>query len=299
MLKKIQGIIFFFTSPKIESLPKISPSYLMMNSAMTLPHPRREELISFLKHLREEIISTFEKLEPHFRFTRESWSYRHEGGGEMAVLRGEVFEKAAVNFSGVGGPTFPLADGSGPFFATGISLITHLSNPHAPTAHMNIRFIETAEKFWFGGGYDLTPMGFPYEEDTNHFHQTAKKALSPFGDAIYETFSQNAREYFYIPIKQKERGVGGIFFDHLNNDSFESDFELWKAVGSSFMKAYLPILHKRILAPFNSSDREKQLKMRGDYAVFNLFYDRGTKFGFQSGGNPDAILCSMPPLVKW
>lgn len=266
---------------------------------MFLPHPRREELIHFLKALREEIIEAFEKIEPTLSFERKGWDYQHEGGGEISLVRGTVFEKAAVNWSGVGGPQFPLADGQGAFFATGISLITHMANPHAPTVHMNLRFIETEKKCWFGGGYDLTPMGFPYDEDTAHFHDTARQALAPFGQDIYPLFYQNAKEYFYIPHRKKERGVGGLFFDHLSRDHFEEDLNLWKAVGHSFLPAILPIYEKRVNQPFDAEMREKQLEFRAHYAEFNLLYDRGTRFGFQSGGNPEAILCSMPPLSKW
>lgn len=266
---------------------------------MIEPHPFRTEIISFLKNLREEIIGAFQQFEGAKKFERTPWKYRQEGGGEIALLRGDIFEKAAVNWSGVGGDTFPLADGSGPFFATGISLITHMINPHAPTAHFNIRFIETKDKFWFGGGYDLTPMGFPYEEDTLHFHHTAKTALSSYGEDIYPKFSQNAREYFFIPHRKKERGVGGIFFDHLSSGKFEDDFSLWKAVGHSFLPALIPIYERRIHQSYSDEEKDRQLHCRAHYVEFNLLYDRGTKFGFQSGGNPDAILCSMPPLVKW
>lgn len=266
---------------------------------VVFPHPQRNELIQFLKTLREEIILAFEALEPSQHFNRQSWDYHHEGGGEIALMKGQVFEKAAVNWSGVGGPSFPMADGKGPFFATGVSLITHMANPHVPTAHFNIRFIETKEKWWFGGGYDLTPMGFPYEEDTLHFHEEAQKALTPFGTDVYKTFSQNARDYFYIPHRKKERGVGGIFFDNFNTGDFEQDLQLWKAVGHSFLPALLPIYRRRIDEPYKPDEREQQLKIRAHYVEFNLIYDRGTRFGFQSGGNPEAILCSLPPLVKW
>lgn len=266
---------------------------------MAFPHPKRLELINFLKELQAEIIKAFERYEPSAQFVRSGWDYQHEGGGEMAVLRGAVFEKGAVNWSGVGGPSFPMADGKGPFFATGVSLITHMSNPHAPTSHFNIRFIETEDRWWFAGGYDLTPMGFPYEEDTLHFHETAKKALDPFGTDIYPKFSKNAQDYFYIPHRGKERGIGGIFFDSFNTGDFERDFALWKAVGHSFTEALLPIYDRRVSQTYTADEREKQLKLRAHYVEFNLLYDRGTRFGFQSGGNPEAILCSMPPLVKW
>lgn len=260
---------------------------------------RKKEIISFLKNLRTEIISNFEALESTHRFQCKPWEHHSGGGGEISILRGNIFEKAAVNWSGVHGDHFPMQDGSGPFFATGISLITHMQNPHAPTVHMNIRYIETQDKFWFGGGYDLTPMGFPYQEDTTHFHTTAQTALEPFGKDLYTQFSKNAREYFFIPHRKKERGVGGIFFDHWNTGNFEKDLNMWKQVGSTFINSIMPIYHKRIKQTFSSEDKQRQLQYRSHYAEFNLMYDRGTKFGFQSGGNPEAILCSMPPLAAW
>jgi coproporphyrinogen III oxidase len=164
----------------------------------------KEEIVIFLKELREKILFSFEALEPHSRFCRTSWKYdKGSGGGEIALLRGAIFEKAAVNFSQIQGEKFPMDDAQGVFFATGISLITHMANPHAPTVHFNIRYIETQTHFWFGGGYDLTPMGFPYEEDALHFHTVAKTALDPFGKQLYSEFSQNAKEYFYIPHRKK------------------------------------------------------------------------------------------------
>lgn len=289
----------FFSGYKSKSLPKIIFLNLLQKFFMTFPHPKRIELVQFLKNLREELIAAFEQLEtlPQ-RFARKPWNYQYDGGGEIAVLRAQVFEKAAVNWSGIGGPYFPL-DKKGPFFATGVSLITHMTNPHLPTAHFNIRFIETKQRCWFGGGYDLTPMGFPYDEDTQHFHEIAKKALEPFGSDVYQKFSQNAREYFYIPHHKKERGIGGIFFDDFNTGNFEQDFCLWKAVGHSFLPALLPIYQKRLHQPYTTKEREIQLEIRAHYVEFNLLYDQGTRFGFQSGGNPEAILCSLPPLVKW
>jgi coproporphyrinogen III oxidase len=258
------------------------------------------EIISYLKSLREKIIAAFEELEPAKQFQRTSWDYhKGSGGGEMAVLRGDVFEKAAVNWSGVSGDSFPMNDSAGAFFATGVSLITHMHNPHAPTVHFNIRYIRTEEKAWFGGGYDLTPMGFPYSEDTEHFHRVAKEALTPFGEEIYSLFSQNAKEYFYIPHRKKERGVGGLFFDHYQTGDFEKDFALWKQVGNTFLETILPIYKRRLDTPYTLEDKEKQLEWRAHYVEFNLLYDRGTKFGFLSGGNPEAILCSLPPLAKW
>ncbi len=260
----------------------------------------KERIIPYLQNLRETILAAFESFEPSHRFVRTPWNYQKGyGGGEMAVLRGAVFEKAAVNWSGVGGDHFPMADGTGSFFATGVSLITHMHNPHAPTVHFNIRFIETEKRFWFGGGYDLTPMGPSYAEDTAHFHKIAQEALDPFGEELYPQFSQNAKEYFFIPHRHKERGVGGLFFDHYNTGDFEHDFALWKQVGDTFLEAVLPLYKNRVETPFTEEEKDLQLQLRAHYVEFNLLYDRGTKFGFQSGGNPEAILCSMPPLAKW
>jgi coproporphyrinogen III oxidase len=260
---------------------------------------RQEEIVGFLKNLRNEIIKSFETLEPVKRFERKCWNHHTGGGGEISLLRGDIFEKAAVNWSAVSGDKFPMNDAEGAFFATGISLITHMQNPYLPTVHMNIRFIETEKKCWFGGGYDLTPMGFPSDEDTHHFHQVAKEALEPYGENLYETFSQNAAEYFYIPHWKKERGVGGIFFDHFNTGNFAQDLMMWKNVGKTFTQAILPIYKKHLNRSFTKLEREIQAKFRAHYVEFNLLYDRGTKFGFQSGGNPDAILCSMPPTASW
>lgn len=260
----------------------------------------KTEIVHFLKTLREKIIARFEAYEPHARFARKSWNYSTgDGGGEMAVIRGQVFEKAAVNWSGVSGKNFPMKDGEGPFFATGISLITHMANPKAPTVHMNIRYIETAKGHWFGGGYDLTPMGFPYSADTEHFHRIAKQALDSCGEELYPQFSAQARDYFFIPHWKKERGVGGIFFDHHNSGNFEKDFSLLKTVGETFLDTICPIYDIRTKEPYTAADRQEQLRMRGHYVEFNLIYDRGTKFGFASSGNPEAILCSLPPLASW
>jgi coproporphyrinogen III oxidase len=253
-----------------------------------------QEIVSFLQQLRESFIQAFEDLDGKC-FSREKWDYaRGKGGGEIALLRGNIFEKAAVNFSAIEGDSLPFSSSPGEsFFATGVSLITHMANPHAPTAHFNLRFIQTKDRQTLGGGYDLTPMGFFYKDDALHFHSIAQTTLSPFG--MYESFSQNAREYFYIPHRKKERGVGGIFFEDLPL----SQVSLWEAVGNSFLEAVLPIYHKRIHQPFEENDRQIQLQWRGHYVEFNLLYDRGTRFGFLSGGNPDAILCSLPPLVCW
>jgi coproporphyrinogen III oxidase len=263
----------------------------------TLAIDKKQEIVAYLKDLRDSIIASFERLEGGQSFERECWDYSNgKGGGEMSVLRGKVFEKAAVNWSGISGGNFPMGDGQGPFFATGVSLITHMSNPHVPTVHMNLRYISTEKSSWFGGGYDLTPMDFPYTEDTEHFHNVAKETL---GLKLYEKFSKQAKEYFYIPHWKRERGVGGIFFDHHNTGNEEDDMKMWKSVGDTFLDAIIPIYEKRISHAYTAEDKEQQLLARGRYAEFNLAYDRGTRFGFQSGGNPKAILCSMPPVAHW
>ena len=253
-------------------------------------------IVQDLKRLRDEIIAGFESLEPQARFERKPWDHHSGGGGEISKIQGEVFEKGAVNWSGVSGTKLPFKEEEEPFFATGVSLITHMHNPFMPTVHMNVRYIETGNRWWFGGGYDLTPMGFEKAEDTIHFHATAKKAL---GEALYTEFSQNAAEYFFIKHWNKERGVGGIFFDHYNTGDFEKDYHMWKQVGSTFLEAILPIYQKNKDLPYTPQDKAKQNEMRAHYVEFNLLYDRGTKFGFLSGGNPEAILCSMPPTATW
>ncbi|MBM3197906.1 MAG: oxygen-dependent coproporphyrinogen oxidase [Chlamydiae bacterium] len=260
---------------------------------------QEQMLITFLQSLQQEIVQAFELLEPEHRFQKTAWDHPSGGGGHMRVLRGNVFEKAAVNWSGVYGEHFPMSDAEGPFFATGVSLITHMVNPHMPTVHMNIRYIRTEKRSWIGGGYDLTPMGFYYEEDREHFHKIAKDTLSPFGEGIYERFALQAKEYFFLPHRNKERGAGGIFFDHHHTGCFQEDFALLKAVGNSLLPAILPIYAKRLHTPFTPQDRETQNRYRAHYAEFNLVYDRGTRFGFLSKGNTEAILCSLPPSASW
>lgn len=257
---------------------------------------REEKIVTQLKELRDAIITAFESLEPTARFQRKPWNHHTGGGGEISTIRGEVFEKAAVNWSGVEGTKLPFKEEEEPFFATGVSLITHMQNPFMPTVHMNVRYIRTGERWWFGGGYDLTPMGFEDSQDTKHFHQVAKKAL---GDSLYTEFSQNAAEYFYVKHWNKERGVGGIFFDYYNTGEFEKDHEMWSAVGSTFIESIMPIYKRKKDLPYTPEDKAKQNHLRAHYVEFNLLYDRGTKFGFLSGGNPEAILCSMPPTATW
>ena len=250
----------------------------------------REKFVIYFKEAREEIIAAFEKIDT--KFERIPWQKETLGKGEMALLRSSIFEEAAVNFSQVEGDVFPGSDGVGPYFATGLSLITHMANPKMPTVHMNVRYIETPSKSWVGGGYDLTPMGFENQEDTAHFHNTAKSALGP----LYSEFSLLAKDYFFIKHRGKERGVGGIFFDHWEG---ENKLELVQTVAKSFLGAIIPIYEKNKNLPYTPEDKRTQNLARAHYVEFNLLYDRGTKFGFNSGGNPEAILASMPPTACW
>lgn len=258
-----------------------------------------DEITTYFQHTREKIIKTFESLEENHRFERKPWKKEPLGFGEIGVMRGEVFEKAAVNFSKVSGENFPMQDGKGPYVATGISLITHLQNPHMPTAHFNVRYMQFENAYWFGGGFDLTPMGFDKDEDTQHFHDEAKKALDPLDPTFYPLFSETAREYFFINHWKKERGVGGIFFDHHCSGDINKDFKLIQAVCDGFLKALMPIYEKNKNLPYTTNDKNTQNHFRAHYVEFNLLYDRGTQFGFKSGGNPEAILCSMPPTATW
>lgn len=264
-----------------------------------------DQIVAYLKALRDHIIAAFESIETNGKFVRKTWPYgKGAGGGEISVLRGDIFEKAAVNWSGVSGPNYPGSQEKLPFFATGVSLITHMRNPKMPTVHFNIRYIrkgadQATGDWWLGGGFDLTPMGFEFKEDTEHFHQMAQKSLDPYGGELYPKFKHQAKEYFFIKHHNRERGVGGIFFDFFNTKNAAHDFGMWSSVGNLFTDAIMPIYQRRINEPYTEADRRLQLERRAHYVEFNLLYDRGTKFGFESGGNPEAILCSMPPLAAW
>ncbi len=256
-------------------------------------------IAQYFKDVRNQIIAAFEQFEPQSRFQRTPWSKASLGSGEIGLLRGHVFEKAAVNFSFVSGDRFPMLDGEGHYQALGTSLITHMVNPFMPTAHFNIRFIQLEDRYWFGGGFDLTPMGFEDPLDTHHFHQEAQLALDSIDPSLYPKFKEEAKNYFFIPHRGKERGIGGIFFDHYATGSIKNDFELIQKVGDSFLKALIPIYKRKQHTPYSAQDKATQNQQRAHYVEFNLIYDRGTKFGFASGGNPEAILCSMPPSASW
>ena len=262
--------------------------------------------------LRDRICAAFEAIEHDagsgaaFAYTpwdRADPSGAPGGGGVRGVMKGRVFEKVGVNVSTVGG-TFEgdfarSIHGAGDdprFFATGISLVAHMANPHVPAVHMNTRFLVTTKR-WFGGGADLNPP-IPYEEDTRDFHAALRAACDAHDPTYYPRFSQWADDYFYIPHRQVHRGVGGIFYDHMEGD-FDADFAFTRDVGEAFLDVYPRLVRRRMDAPFSDADRAVQLAWRGRYAEFNLVYDRGTLFGLKTGGNIDAILMSLPPLATW
>lgn len=244
-------------------------------------------------------------------FLIEEWDRPEGGGGRSRVLaEGAVLEKAGVNFSHVMGDALPpsataarpeLAGRS--FQALGVSLVIHPRNPYAPTSHANVRLF-IAEKegeepvWWFGGGYDLTPY-YGFEEDCVHWHRTAADACAPFGDDVYAQYKRWCDEYFYLKHRDEPRGVGGLFYDDLNRWDFDTCFAFMRAVGDSYLEAYRPILARRKDTPYGERERQFQLYRRGRYVEFNLVFDRGTLFGLQSNGRTEAILMSLPPLVRW
>ena len=265
----------------------------------------------YLKSLQAKICDALSQLEGGKSFASESWDRSEGGGGISRVLAdGEVIEKGGVNFSHVVGAAMPasatqhrpeLAGRS--FRAMGVSLVIHPRNPHAPTSHANVRLF-MAEKsgeapvWWMGGGFDLTPY-YGYEEDAISWHQAAKEACDPFGQEVYSRFKSWCDDYFYLPHREEPRGVGGLFYDDLNEWGFEQTFAFMRSVGDGYLKAYLPILERRKNVPWTESERQWQLYRRGRYVEFNLVHDRGTLFGLQSNGRTEAILMSLPPLVRW
>lgn len=258
--------------------------------------------------LRMRICHEFEKIESETstpnKFTHKSWNREGGGGGTMGFMNGEVFEKVGVNVSTVWGefePKFskdiPGTESSSSFWASGISVVAHPTNPFVPAVHMNTRMIIT-EKLWFGGGADLTPT-IEFADDTHDFHAELKKACDRHNPNYYLKYKEECDKYFYIPHRNEPRGVGGIFYDYLNSGNWDEDFSFTQDVGLAFSKIYPEIVRRHTNTPFNIEDKEKQLFKRGRYVEFNLIYDRGTKFGLMTGGNTEAILMSMPPEVKW
>ena len=235
--------------------------------------------------------------------TDEQGDMTHGGGGVRSQMIGRVFEKVGVNVSSVGGrfsPEFaasiPGADVDPSFFATGISLVAHMANPHVPAVHMNCRFLTTTRR-WFGGGADLNPA-IPNQDDTDAFHARLRAACAAHDPTFYPRFEKWAEEYFWLPHRQVARGVGGIFFDRLE-DHFDQHFAFTRDVGEAFLDIFPTLVRKRMDQPFTDDDHRKLLEFRGRYVEFNLLYDRGTLFGLKTGGNIDAILMSLPPLARW
>jgi len=268
---------------------------------------------TWFESLRDRICAEFEAIEREagsdaaFAYTpwnRDDDPEGHGGGGVQGTMKGRVFEKVGVNVSTVGGafnPDFAAtingADADNPgFFATGISLVAHMANPHVPAVHMNTRFLATTKR-WFGGGADLNPA-IPYVEDTQAFHAELKAACDAHDAAHYPRFKTWADEYFWIPHRNVHRGVGGIFYDHLEGD-FAANFAFTRAVGEAFLAAFPPIVRRRMGTAASEEDHARLLAYRGRYAEFNLVYDRGTAFGLRTGGNIDAILMSLPPVATW
>ncbi|MBY8828602.1 oxygen-dependent coproporphyrinogen oxidase [Hephaestia mangrovi] len=267
---------------------------------------------AWFESLRDAICAEFEAIEAEAgsdaRFERTPWdrvdpSGAPGGGGVRGVMKGRVFEKVGVNVSTVGGSfegdfakTIHGAGDDPRFFATGISLVAHMANPHVPAVHMNTRFLATTKR-WFGGGADLNPP-IPYDEDTADFHARLKAACDAHDPTHYPRFKQWADEYFYIPHRKVHRGVGGIFYDHLEG-AFADNFAFTQDVGRAFLDIFPQIVRRRMAMPFTDADIARRNAWRGRYAEFNLVYDRGTLFGLKTGGNIDAILMSLPPVATW
>ncbi len=277
-------------------------------------HNQQLRASQWFSSLQNQLIELFEEIEqeatlPQYdqnsaQFVRKPWLRDGGGGGTMAVLEGRVFEKAGVNVSTVFGEfseefrsQIPGTEDNPGFWASGISLVIHPRNPHVPIVHMNTRMIQT-QKLWFGGGADLTPC-FPIEKDTKDFHEAFKKACDEFDPTYYEKYKEWADTYFYLPHRQEPRGVGGIFYDYVNSGDWEKDFAFTQAVGRTFATIYPEIVRRHLNTPWTEEDRIAQLKKRGRYVEFNLLYDRGTLFGLKTGGNVEAILMSLPPVVEW
>ncbi len=268
-------------------------------------------VIEFFKSLQDKICDALSQADGSGSFFEDNWQRKEGGGGRTRVMtNGSIIEQGGVNFSVVSGDKLPSsATAHRPelagrtWQACGVSLVIHPNNPHIPTSHANVRFF-IAEKegqepvWWFGGGFDLTPF-YPVDEDVQHWHKTAFDLCQPFGDNVYNDHKKWCDEYFYLKHRDETRGVGGLFFDDLNQWSFDTCFNYVKAVGQGFIDAYLPIIEKRKNESYGEKERQFQLYRRGRYVEFNLVFDRGTLFGLQSGGRTESILMSMPPLARW
>jgi coproporphyrinogen III oxidase len=273
--------------------------------------PDVEKIKSYFLALQDNICKELEEVDGNGKFVTDQWLREQGGGGRTRVLSGgKVIEKGGVNFSHVFGDSMPasatahrpeLAGRS--FQAMGVSLVIHPSNPFVPTSHMNVRFF-VAEKegtdpvWWFGGGFDLTPY-YGFDEDCIHWHQTAQNACEPLGGETYAQYKKWCDDYFYIKHRNEPRGIGGLFFDDLNQPDFETSFALTKSVGDHYTKGIIPIIERRKNTPFTEQHKAFQKIRRGRYVEFNLVYDRGTLFGLQTGGRTESILMSLPSDVGW
>lgn len=276
-----------------------------------MSHPHIDRVKTYLMDLQDRICSALEDADGKARFAEDAWQRAEGGGGRSRVLAGGgVFEQAGVNFSHVAGAALPasatahrpeLAGRS--YQAMGVSLVVHPENPYVPTSHANVRFF-IAEKdgeepvWWFGGGFDLTPY-YGNVDDAVHWHRVARELCLPFGDDVYPRYKKWCDDYFFLKHRGEARGVGGLFFDDLNQPDFEQAFAFMQAVGNGYLDAYLPIVTRRRDQAWGHRERQFQLYRRGRYVEFNLVWDRGTLFGLQSGGRTESILMSMPPLVRW
>ncbi|MEJ2042330.1 MAG: oxygen-dependent coproporphyrinogen oxidase [Reinekea sp.] len=270
-----------------------------------------EPIKNYLLSLQDQISQHLEQADGKGRFGEESWQRPGGGGGRSRVIEnGALLEKGGVGFSHVMGDQLPPSAtqhrpelAGARWQAMGVSLVMHPENPFVPTSHMNVRMF-VAEKdgiapvWWFGGGYDLTPY-YGFDEDCIHWHQTAKNACEPFGQEVYPRFKRWCDEYFYLKHRDEPRGIGGIFYDDLNEWDFETTFSFMQSIGNSYLPAYLPILQKRREMAWNQANRDWQEYRRGRYVEFNLVFDRGTIFGLQTGGRTESILMSLPPHVQW
>ena len=270
-----------------------------------------DEVKAYLLSLQDGLCGNMEELDADKRFSEDVWERPQGGGGISRVLeKGAVFEKAGINFSHVYGDRLPAsASVNRPevagrnFQAMGVSAVIHPENPYVPTSHMNIRFF-LAEKpgaaplWWFGGGFDLTPY-YGFEEDARHWHSVANSACREFGQDVYPKFKNWCDEYFFIRHREEARGIGGIFFDDLNEWGFDRCFQFLRSVGDHYILAYRPIVERRKDMAYSDQQKDFQLYRRGRYVEFNLVYDRGTLFGLQSGGRVESILMSLPPQVQW
>ncbi len=270
---------------------------------------------SWFKELRDKICRSFEEIEnknsmkKQITFNQKSWERDGGGGGVISIMHGDVFEKVGVNISTVHGrfsrefrQQIPGAEDNGLFWASGISVVSHMYNPHVPAAHMNTRMLVTGKddkkKIWFGGGGDLTPT-FKDIKSSNIFHRDLKSICDNYDMSYYPKFKTWCDDYFYLPHREEPRGVGGIFFDYLCNEDWQKDFSFIQDIGSIFLSSYISIIKNRLNKKFSEKDREFQLRKRGRYVEFNLLYDRGTIFGLKTGGNTEAVLMSLPPKVSW